>query len=83
MSDELNYEDMWYALKYRLEDDKSESDAKIATYWKNHCMGEFQREMELNAQIEYALSEMEDIEDIYREKTEEEKEHENGTSKDI
>lgn len=61
---------MWYSLKYRLENDKKESDAKIATYWENHCMGEFQREMELNAKIEYALSEMEDVEDIYQEKME-------------
>lgn len=74
MSDELNYKDMWYSLKYRLEDDKSESFAKINTYWENCCMGEFKREMGLNAQIEYALNEMEDIEDIYREKMEKEEE---------
>jgi hypothetical protein len=74
MSDELNYEDMWYTLKYRLEDDKSESDAKIATYWENHCMGEFQREVELNAKIEYAISEMEDVKELYQEKMEKKKE---------
>lgn len=66
------YEDMWYTLKYRLEDDKKESDAKIATYWGNHYMFEFQREMGLNACIEYALSEMEEVENIYREKAEKE-----------
>ena len=66
------YEDMWYTLKYRLEDDKKESDAKIATYWENHYMFEFQRELGLNASMEYALSEMEEVEDIYREKAEKE-----------
>lgn len=71
MSDNY-YEDMWYTLKYRLEDDKKESDAKIATYWENHYMFEFQRELGLNASIEYALSEMEEVEDIYREKAEKE-----------
>ena len=71
MSDNY-YEDMWYTLKYRLEDDKKESDAKIATYWENHYMFEFQREMGLNASIEYALSEMEEVENIYREKAEKE-----------
>ena len=66
------YKDMWYTLKYRLEDDKKESDAKIATYWENHYMFEFQRELGLNASMEYALSEMEEVEDIYREKAEKE-----------
>lgn len=73
MNGEPNYEDMWYTLKYRLESDKEESNAKINTYWENHCMNGFQREVELNAQIEYALSEMEDVEDIYREKMEADK----------